>query len=141
MIKQLTVFLENDAGRLSSLCQCLGDAGINMTTMMIADTSEYGVARIVCDTPDRAKEVLEEQGFRASTVEVAAVRISDEPGGLAKLMHAFGDAGINVEYAYCFATTDGIATVIIKINPIEDARKVVESAGYCCIPPEEMYVQ
>jgi len=95
----------------------------------------------VCDTPDKARDILEENGFRASTVEVAAVRISDEPGGLAKLMNAFGDAGINVEYAYCFATTEGIATVIIKINPIEDARKVVESAGYCCIPPAEMYKQ
>ncbi len=139
MINQLAVFLENDKGRLASLCRTLGDAGINMTTMMIADTSEYGIARIVCDTPEKARDILEEKGFRASVVEVAAVRIADEPGGLAQLMAGFDKKDINVEYAYCFATGDGRATVVIKVNPAENARAAVEAAGFSCIPPEELY--
>ncbi len=139
MISQLTVFLENKEGRLASLCKALGDSGINMSTMMIADTSEYGIARIVCDTPQKARDILDAKGFHASIVEVAAVRIDDEPGGLAKLMAGFDQKGINVEYAYCFASGEGKATVVIKVNPSELAKEAVESAGFSCIPPEELY--
>ncbi len=139
MIKQLTVFLENKQGRLASLCKALGDSGINMATMMIADTSEYGIARIVCDTPEQARDILDAKGFRASIVEVAAVRIDDEPGGLAKLMAGFDAMSINVEYAYCFAMGDGKAMCVIKVDPAERAREAVESAGFSCIPSEEIY--
>ncbi len=139
MISQLTVFLENKEGRLASLCKVLGDADINMATMMIADTSEYGIARIVCDTPERARDILEENGFKASIVEVAAVRVDDVPGGLAKLMSGFEAKSIDVAYAYCFSTCDGRAMAVVKVDSAELAREAVESVGFSCIPAEEIY--
>ena len=83
MIEQLTVFIQNEKGRLSGLCRTLADANINMHDLFIADTSDFGVVRVFCDTPQAAAKVLDEAGFRASVTKVLAVRVPNEPGGLA----------------------------------------------------------
>ncbi|MDR3315984.1 MAG: hypothetical protein LBS98_05865, partial [Coriobacteriales bacterium] len=109
MIDQITVFLENDKGRLASLCRVLGDAGISMHALTVADTAQYGVARIIADTPAKACEELNTRGFRASLTKVFAIEVPDSAGGLAALLEAFDAAGINVEYAYCFVVEGGKA--------------------------------
>ena len=103
MIEQLTVFIQNEKGRLSGLCRTLADANINMHDLFIADTSDFGVVRVFCDTPQAAAKVLDEAGFRASVTKVLAVRVPNEPGGLAHLLETIESMGANIEYGYCFA--------------------------------------
>jgi hypothetical protein len=139
MIDQITVFLENEKGRLAALCRALGDADISMHALTVADTAQYGVARIIADTPANAYEVLNEKGFRASLTKVFAIEVPDHAGGLAALLEAFGAAGINVEYAYCFAAEGGKAVDILRVDNHEEAEKVITSAGFRVMRPEELY--
>ncbi|MGN0039063.1 MAG: ACT domain-containing protein [Coriobacteriales bacterium] len=127
MIDQLTVFLENKTGRLTALCKALGDAQINMNALSVADTADYGVARIICNNPARAAEVLKEAGFRASTTKVVAVEVPDVPGALAGVFQALEDRGINVQYSYCFAA-NGKAVDALKAP--EEAIAALSAAGY-----------
>ncbi len=127
MIDQLTVFLENKAGRLTALCKTLGDAGINMNALSVADTADYGVARIVCSDPVKAAELLREAGFRASTTKVVGVEVPDTPGSLAGVFAALEDRGINVQYSYCFAA-NGKAVDALKAP--EEAVAALSAAGY-----------
>ncbi|MDR2587245.1 MAG: hypothetical protein LBC23_03155 [Coriobacteriales bacterium] len=139
MIDQITVFLENDKGRLAALCRVLGDAGISMHALTVADTAQYGVARIIADTPAKAYEVLNEKGFRASLTKVFAVEVPDNAGGLAALLDAFDAAGINVEYAYCFAVEGGKAIDVLRIDNHDEAVKAIAATGFRTMRPEELY--
>jgi hypothetical protein len=139
MIDQITVFLENDKGRLAALCRTLGDAGISMHALTVADTAQYGVARIIADTPAKAYEILNEKGFRASLTKVFAVEVPDHAGGLAALLDAFDAAGINVEYAYCFAAEGGKAIDVLRIDSHEEAVKAIAATGFRTLHPEELY--
>ncbi|MDR2800905.1 MAG: amino acid-binding protein, partial [Desulfovibrio sp.] len=107
MIDQITVFLENDKGRLAALARTIGEAGISMHALTVADTSEYGVVRIIADEPIKAREILAAKGFRVALTKVFAVEVPDHAGGLATLLDALDAAGLNVEYAYCFAIAGG----------------------------------
>jgi hypothetical protein len=139
MIDQITVFLENDKGRLAALCRTLGDVGISMHALTVADTAHYGVARIIADTPSKAYEVLNEKGFRASLTKVFAVEVPDHAGGLATLLEAFDEADINVEYAYCFATAEGKAIDVLRIDSHSEAEDVIGSAGFRVMRSDELY--
>ena len=127
MIDQLAVFIENKAGRLTALCKTLGDAGINMNALSVADTADYGVARIICSDPVRAAELLRDAGFRATTTKVVAVEVPDTPGALAGVFAALEERGINVEYSYCFAN-NGKAVDALKAP--EEAIAALSAAGY-----------
>ena len=132
MIMQLTVFLENSEGRLAALCRTLADAGINMDALTIAETSDYGVARIICDNVPAAVEVLELAGFRATKTKVLAVELPDRPGSLAEMLEALDSTGVNIEYGYCFQSNGDVAIDVLKIKP-EDrdrAEAAIESAGF-----------
>ena len=139
MIEQVSVFLENTKGRLAGLCRALGDAGVNMHALMVADTEQFGVVRIICDTPRRATELLDEQGFSASVTPVVAVQIPDRPGGLADVLEALGKADVNVEYAYCFVKPSGDAAVDIFKVDAPGAELALTSAGFVSFSPEELY--
>ena len=139
MIDQVSVFLENSAGRLAELTRTLGDAGIDMHALMVADTEEFGLVRIICDTPKRAKSLLDEQGFSASVTQVLAVEIPDRPGGLADVLEALGDANVNVEYAYCFVEPLGAAAVDIFKVDAPGADDVLSSSGFRSLAPRELY--
>jgi hypothetical protein len=139
MIEQVSVFLENSRGRLAELSQTLGDAGIDMHALMIADTEQFGIVRIICDTPEKAKDLLDQKGFSASVTPVLAVEIPDRPGGLADVLEALGAAGINVEYAYCFVEPSGAAAVDIFKVDAPGADAVLESSGFRSLAPSELY--
>jgi hypothetical protein len=139
MIDQITVFLENDKGRLAALCRVLGDAGISMHALTVADSASYGVARIIADTPAKACEALEAAGFRASLTKVFAIEVPDRAGGLASLLEAFDAANINVEYAYCFAAEGGKAIDVLRIDGPADAEKIIADAGFRVVRPDELY--
>ena len=132
MIMQLTVFLENSEGRLADLCRTLADAGINMSALTIAETSDYGIVRIICDNVFQAVDVLDEAGFRATKTKVLAVEVPDRPGALAELLEALGSTKVNIEYGYCFLTDGDKAIDVLKIKP-EDraaAEEAIGSAGF-----------
>jgi hypothetical protein len=140
MIKQLSVFLENNPGRLAELTRALGDGGINMRALMVADTAEYGVVRILCDTPDRAVKVLEKAGFGVSVTEVIAVEVPDRPGGLAGILEALDGDGINVEYAYCFVEPSGGSAVdIFRVEDALRAQTALESIGVRVARAADLY--
>lgn len=139
MIDQVTVFLENSKGHLAALTRVLGDAGISMHTLTIAETTSYGVVRIITDSPKQAAKILNEAGYRAKITPVAAIRVPDQPGGLAQLLEAFQDAGINIEYAYCFSTNKGYAIDILRVDETERLAAVVLKAGYHLLTPEDLY--
>jgi len=139
MIEQLSVFLENKSGRLAELTRVLGDADINMRALMVADTEEFGVVRIICDHPARAREVLGDAGFGVSETPVVAVEIPDHPGGLADVLEKLGAGGMNVEYAYCFlGLCGGSAVDVLKVDD-EAAAEVLRAAGFHVLEPNELY--
>ncbi|MBR3235077.1 MAG: ACT domain-containing protein [Atopobiaceae bacterium] len=132
MIMQLTVFLENSEGRLAALCRTLADANINMSALTIAETSDYGIVRIICDNVFHAVDVLEESGFRATKTKVLAVEVPDRPGALAELLEALGSTGVNIEYGYCFLSDGNKAIDVLKIKPQDRpaAEAAITSAGF-----------
>jgi hypothetical protein len=139
MIDQVSVFLENSAGRLAELTRALGVAGIDMRALMVADTEDFGVVRIISDTPKRAKETLEAVGFSASLTPVIAVEVPDKPGGLADVLETLGRAGVNVEYAYCFVEPSGAAAVdVLKVDdPV--AEDALRSSGFTVLSASDVY--
>ena len=139
MIDQVSVFLENKAGRLAGLCRALGDAGIDMHALMVADTEEFGVVRIICDTPNHAKDLLDDQGFSATVTPVIAVEIPDRPGGLADVLEALQAQQVSVEYAYCFVEPSGAAAVDIFKVDAPGADAVLSKAGFRSLAPAELY--
>lgn len=139
MIEQVSVFLENKSGRLAELARTLGDAGIDMHALVVADTSDFGVVRIVCDNPARAKALLEEKGFSASVTRVLAVEIPDRPGGLADLLEALDAGGFNVEYAYAFEEPGTESAVDVLRVDDSAAEGALEAAGFRVLGPSDLY--
>lgn len=137
MIDQLTVFLGNNKGRLTALCQAMGDANIQMHALALADTTDYGIVRIICDNPNAALAALMADGFQASLAKVIAVEVPNVPGGLAKVFAAIDGADANIEYSYCFANAQGGATVAIKTD--ERAMEALTAAGFKVLHPEDLY--
>jgi hypothetical protein len=140
MVMQLTVFLENSPGRLAGLTRALGDASVNMRALMVADTAEFGVVRIICDRPDVARQALESAGFSVSVSNVIAVEVPDRPGGLADVLEVIGGAGANVEYAYCFVEPGGSAAIdIFRVDDVPLVTEALRSAGIRVLDEDEVY--
>lgn len=139
MVEQVSVFLQNEPGRLAKMARALGDAGINMHALMVADTSEFGVVRIICDNPEKAESVLDSQGFSASVTQVVAVVMPDRPGGLAEVLEALGNAAMNVEYAYCFVETKFNAAVDVFKVDNAGAEDVLVAAGLRVLHASDLY--
>ena len=139
MIEQVSVFLENSSGRLAQLTRVLGDAGIDMHALMVADTEEFGVVRIICDRPQAAQSLLEVHGFGVSLTPVTAVEVPDRPGGLAEVLEALGAGGVNVEYAYCYVKPGADAAVdVFKVDGF-NADAVLRDAGFKVLEASDLY--
>jgi len=102
-IKQISVFLENKAGRLAHVTGVLSEAGINILALSLADTSDFGILRLIVDRPRTADTVLKRQGIVSMVNEVTAVEVDNRPGGLHRILRALDGSGVNVEYMYAFA--------------------------------------
>ena len=140
--KQVSVFLENKSGRLREVCRTIGDAGINIRALCIADTSDFGILRLILDDPERALQALLDRGFSVGETSVLAVQIPDRPGGLSGVLAALPGEGVNVEYMYAFfARREGKAVVVIRVaeaqtRPVAEA---LEAAGVVLLRAEEVY--
>ena len=112
-IHQLSVFVENSPGHLRAPCQVLADAGINLATLSLADTRQYGILRLIIADWQKAKSVLEDAGFLVNVSEVLAVEVPDRPGGLADVLKVIEQAKMNVEYRYAFAEKRNDKAVLV----------------------------
>jgi hypothetical protein len=139
-IKQLSVFLENRPGHLSRVCEVLAEAGINIVTMTLADTREFGILRLIVREWQRAKEALEAAGFAVNTTDVMAIEVADEPGGLEKILKAAEAGGLSVEYMYAFACKQKKnALIVIRFDDIERASAALKEAGIGVLSAAEFY--
>jgi len=121
-VKQISVFIENRSGRLKELTSVLGDNGINIRALSLADTSDYGILRLIVDKPDKALAVLKKANFTLSETDVIAVEVPDKPGGLSDVLGYLTDEGINVEYMYAFVEkSSSNAVLIFRIENIDRA--------------------
>ncbi len=129
-IKQLSIFVENKKGRLADITEILSKAGANIRALSIADTTDFGILRIIVDIPDAAALALKEAGVTVSITNVIAVGIDDVPGAFARPMRILSDAGIDVEYMYAFITRKSEkAYVILRVADNDEASKVLLANG------------
>jgi hypothetical protein len=129
-IRQISVFLENNAGRLGEVTRVLANADINIRAISIADTADFGILRLIVDKSDKAVEALVQGGFTTRVSEVVAVEIDDTPGSLAKVMELFQKSNVNIEYLY--ASLEGVvgkAVVIFKLENLEQGLKIITDNG------------
>lgn len=139
-VRQISVFLENKSGRLLDVTRRLGEAGLNIRALCVADTSEFGVVRLIVDDPHKAHEHLRDQGFTVKETVVIAVEVDDSPGGLSGVIKPLVEQEMNIEYLYCFLEKSrDKAVVIIRVEEAEQAVGALSVAGFRCIPPEELY--
>lgn len=130
-LKQISVFLENKSGRLYEMADVLGKNGVNMIALTVAETEDYGVVRFIADDPEKARQVLKENGFTVIETDVVAVVVPDRPGGLASVLEVLKNRGLNVEYLYCFAgPTENTAIDIMRIEQTEQAETILKEAGF-----------
>jgi hypothetical protein len=139
-VKQLSIFMENRAGRMAEIARQLGEARINIRALSLADTSDFGILRLIVNDVDKAMKILKDSGHTVSLTEVVAVEVPDSPGGLASVLEALRDGGVNVEYMYAFVekATDK-AVVIFRFEDIDAAVKVLTRAKISVLPAETVY--
>lgn len=138
-IKQLSLFLENEAGKLRFPCKVLADEGIDILTLSLADTQQFGILRLIVDDWARAKKVLEAAGSVVKITEVVAVEVANKPGGLSHILEILDDAGINVEYMYAFTFGRGDRAVLIfRFEDSDGAIKILQSKGVTLVAQSDL---
>ena len=139
-IKQISVFVENRAGRLADIAGVLADNKIDIRALSIADTTDYGILRLIVDNPDSAVAALKTAGLTVSATEVLGVEVDDVPGGFARVVRVLSDRGISVEYAYAFITPEiGSAYVILRVENNLTAEEVLSDAGVKLISQKDIF--
>lgn len=128
-INQLTVFIENRTGRLEDVLEALKEAEINIISLSLADTSDYGLLRMVVSEPEKAKDALKEREFTAMLTPVLGVKLSHQVGQLQVLLAEICKAGINIEYMYALATGSDDASIVIKTADLKAAADVLVKSG------------
>lgn len=129
-IYQISVFLENQAGKLSEVTDLLAENGIDLRAINIAESSDYGVLRVITDDSEKAVEVLRDKGFILNCTAVLGVSVPDRPGGLANLLRILADEKFDVEYMYSvFGQPNGLAYMILRVDDIDEVRAVLEKDG------------
>lgn len=129
-IKQLSIFVENKNGRLETIIDTLSKNGINISALSIADTTDFGILRMIVDEPDKARNALKEIGVISKCTDVIAVYIDDKTGGLAEVLKVLSEEELGIEYMYAFlGRTHGKALMVLKADEPEKAIKTLEADG------------
>ena len=138
-IKQLSIFLENKPGRLREACGILAENNINLITLSLADTEQFGILRLIVNDSETAKTVLEKKGFVSKITEVIAVEVQDEPGGLRDILQVEEDAGISVEYMYAFTIKSGEKAVLLfRFDDMDKAIGALTAADFTVLNADEI---
>lgn len=139
-IKQLSIFLENKKGRMRKALDVLSQDNINIRALSLADTSDFGILRLIVPEPEKAKRILEEHDFVVKIGSVIAVEMSDKPGGLSTVLSILDDSDINLEYLYAFVDEkEEKAIVLLHPEDIDAGIKALKEGGATIIPPEDVY--
>ena len=129
-IRQLSIFVENKQGSLHEITDALAKANINLRSMCIADTSNYGIVRIIADEPERAKALLDEDGHAANVRMVNAFAVPDKPGGLSTVLNILESNGVNIDYMYALITTEsGKAYSVMRTGNTEETDRILTHNG------------
>jgi hypothetical protein len=127
IIKQVSVFLENKSGRLSEVTQILGDAGINISAFTIADTSDFGILRLIVSDPAKAREILKENDFSVQTTDVVLVKSPNKPGGLSGMLKVLNAEGVFIEYMYAFSMEEIDAIIVIRPTNVQKCIEILQA--------------
>ena len=139
-VEQISIFLENKPGGLEEVTRILKDAQINIRTLSLADTSDFGILRLIVNNVDMANRVLKEHGFRFSKTTVVAVEVPDRPGGLHSILEVLSKNDINVEYLYAFVERSGEnAVIIFRFDAPDKAIEVLQKNGLTVLPGAKLY--
>ena len=139
-VKQISIFIENKSGRLAEVTRVLGEKGVNTPALSLADTSDFGILRLLVDNTDVALETLKEGGFTVNKTEVVAVEVPDQPGGLCEILQVLDSAEINVEYMYAFVDRNaGNAVIIFRFDEIDSAIDTLQGKGINILSGEQLY--
>jgi hypothetical protein len=139
-VKQISIFLENKSGRLAEVTKVLGANNIDISALSIADTTDFGILRLIVNDPDKAVGVLEEAGFSVSITNVIAIAVEDKPGGLAYALDILRKYDIGIEYMYAFVgKTTNKALVILKVMDSQNAVNYLKEGGIEVLSPDVVY--
>lgn len=133
-VSQLSVFIENKAGRVSEVTDVLGTAGVNIRGFSVSDTADYGIVRLVVDDPKRGHEALSAAGFTVKENPVICLNLPDHPGGLASVLKIVSDAGVNIEYVYSLIST----YVVINVADVDRAVALLDGKPVTLVTQEEI---
>lgn len=140
LIKQLSVFLENKQGRLYAAIDVLGKNNIDISALSLADTSEFGILRLLVDRPEAAQKALTEAGIVVKITNVVAVAMDDVPGGTTGILNLLAGNGTNIEYMYaCVGKVTGKALMVIRTDDVERTEKLLHDSGYGSLDPNDIY--
>ena len=139
-VEQISVFLENRAGRLAEVTKTLAENQINIRALSLADTSDFGILRLIVTDNEKAKEALKAKGFTVGRTNVVAAEVGDKPGGLHTILGMLNDGGVNVEYMYAFVTQSGRnAILIFRFDRTDQAIEVLQKNNVRILSGEELY--
>ncbi len=133
-VQQLSVFIENKAGRVSEVTDILGEADVNIRGFSVSDTAEYGILRLVVDDPAKGMAALRQAGFTVKENDVICIDLPDKPGGLASVLKIVSDAGVNIEYVYSLIST----YVVINVGDVDRALALLKDQPVRLVPHEEI---
>jgi hypothetical protein len=141
-IRQLSLFLENRPGQLRVPFKVLGDAGIDVLTMSLADTQQFGILRLVVRDWQRARQALEAAGCVVNVTDVIAIDVPDKPGGLATVLETFDRLSLSIEYMYAFAASrerGGFATLLVRLEDPDAAAPQLAAGGVKLVSTDELF--
>ena len=138
-IKQLSIFLENRKGRMRKALDVLEKGGVSIRALSLADTSDFGILRLIVPEPDNTSNLLQDNDFIVKTGEVIAVRMEDEPGSLGKILGILDENDINLSYLYAFVAKENMAIVLLHPENIDEGINALESGGADLITAQEIY--
>jgi len=139
-VEQISIFIENKSGRLAEVASVLGEAGVNIRALSLADTSDFGILRLIVNDRDKAMQTLKAKGFTVSKTEVVAVEVPDQPGGLSRILQVLDSESINVEYMYAFVERCGAnAVIIFRFDETEKAISALGAKGFNILQGERLY--
>ena len=136
--KQLSVFIENRQGRLGEVLQVLRENEVNILSLSLADTTEYGLLRLIVNNPVLGREKLALNGFSTMLTDVLVIKIPHQAGSLQKLLEVLSQKGINIEYMYGLSIEGAEASVVVKASNLEDALKVINQIGVDTLTTEDL---
>jgi len=138
-VEQISIFIENKSGRLAEITGILGENGINIRALSLADTSDFGILRLIVDDSEKALKVLREQRFTVSITDVIGVEVADSPGGLTSILQILDNNNVNVEYMYAFVERSGAnAVIIFRFDNIDEAISALSNNGIKILPSERI---